>query len=147
MKNKASKLMMIAICSVLVGCGNSNFFTTSGSPYSLLNGRTAKKKYETIASVGIGELNYMKTSAAQNAEHFANFVDGLLTHNDFGTLELIKQGANLTCDNSKGSSLITDMVKAAKTSGAHVKFINCTRLSSFDINNLKKLGGDNVKFA
>ena len=29
------------------------------------------------------------------------------------------------------------MVKAAKTSGAHVKFINCTRLSSFDINNLK----------
>ena len=65
----------------------------------------------------------------------------------FGTVELIKQGANLTCDNSKGSSLITDMVKAAKTSGAHVKFINCTRLSSFDINNLKKLGGDNVKFA
>lgn len=88
MKNKASKLMMIAICSVLVACGNSNFFTTSGSPYSLLNGRTAKKKYETISSVGIGELNYMKTSAAQNAQHFANFVDGLLTHNDFGTLEL-----------------------------------------------------------
>ena len=66
---------------------------------------------------------------------------------DFGTLDLVKKGANLTCDNSKGSSLITDMVKAAKTSGAHVKFINCTRLSSFDINNLKKLGGDNVKFA
>lgn len=36
---------------------------------------------------------------------------------------------------------------AAKASGAHVKFINCTRLSSFDIANLKKLGGDNVKFA
>ena len=66
---------------------------------------------------------------------------------DFGTLELIKKGANLTYDNSKGSSLITDMVKAAKTSGAHIKFINCTRLSSFDINNLKKLGGNNVKFA
>ena len=66
---------------------------------------------------------------------------------DFGTLELIKKGANLTCDNSKGYSLITDMVKAAKTSGAHVKFINCTRLSSFDFNNLNKLGGYNVKFA
>ena len=66
---------------------------------------------------------------------------------DFGTLELIKQGANLTCDNSKGSSLITDMVKAAKTSGAHVKLINCTRLSSFDKKKKKKLGGDNVKFA
>lgn len=38
-------------------------------------------------------------------------------------------------------------VKAAKASGAHVKFINCTRLSSFDVANLKKIGGDNVKFA
>ena len=65
---------------------------------------------------------------------------------DFGTLELIKKGANHTCDNSKGPSLITDMVKAAKTLGAHVKFINCTRLSSFEFNNLNKLGGYNVKF-
>lgn len=38
-------------------------------------------------------------------------------------------------------------IKAAKTSGAHVIFINCTRLCSFDIANLKKIGGDNVKFA
>ena len=88
MKIKASKLMMIALCAVLTACGNSQYFKTSGSPYSLLNGRTAKKKYESLSSVGIGELNYMKTSAAQNAQHFANFVDGLLTHNDFGTLEL-----------------------------------------------------------
>ena len=88
MKIKASKLMMIALCAVLVACGNSSYFKISGSPYSLLNGRTAKKKYEILTSVGIGELNYMKTSAAQNAQHFANFVDGLLTHNDFGTLEL-----------------------------------------------------------
>ena len=62
-------------------------------------------------------------------------------------LNLLRKVPNLTYDNSKGSSLITDMVKAAKTSGAHVKFINCTRLSSFDIANLKKLGGENVKFA
>ena len=88
MKNKASKLMMIALCAVLVACGNSEYFKISGSPYSLLNGRLAKKKYEVLASVGISDLNYMKTSAAQNAQHFANFVDGLLTHNDFGTLEL-----------------------------------------------------------
>lgn len=38
-------------------------------------------------------------------------------------------------------------VKNPKASGAHVKFINCTRLSSFDVANLKKIGGDNVKFA
>ena len=88
MKNKASSLMMIAVCAMLVGCGGSKTFNIEGAPYSLLNGKVAKKRYETLASVGIGKLNYMETSAAQNAEHFANFVDGLLTHNDFGTLEL-----------------------------------------------------------
>ena len=89
MKNKASSLMMIAVCAMLVGCtGGSKTYTIENAPYSLLNGKIAKKRYETLASVGIGKLNYMETSAAQNAEHFANFVDGLLTHNDFGTLEL-----------------------------------------------------------
>ena len=79
---------MIAVCAMLVGCSGSKTYTIENAPYSLLNGKIAKKRYETLASVGIGKLNYMETSAAQNAEHFANFVDGLLTHNDFGTLEL-----------------------------------------------------------
>ena len=95
MKNKASSLMILATCAMLVGCtrpGGDQPIVDDGiikdSPYSLLNGKKAKKTYETLTSVGIGELNYMHSSAAQNAEHFANFVDGLLTHNDFGTLEL-----------------------------------------------------------
>ena len=32
MKNKASSLMMIALCAVLVACGNSQYFKISGSP-------------------------------------------------------------------------------------------------------------------
>ena len=58
------------------------------SPYDLLNGREAKLNYETLTTTGIASLNYLKTSAAANANHFANFLDGLLTHNEFGVLEL-----------------------------------------------------------
>ena len=88
MKKQLSKLMIISVAAILAGCQASQYFTIKGSPYSLLNGKTAKKKYESLTTVGIASLNYLSTSAAQNASHFANFVDGLLTHSDFGTLEL-----------------------------------------------------------
>ena len=32
-------------------------------------------------------LNYMETSDSSDAQHYANFVDGLLTYNEFGVLE------------------------------------------------------------
>ena len=80
--------MMIALCAALVACGNSEYFKISGSPYSLLNGRLAKKKYEVLASSAVAETNYLHSAEGADAQHFANFVDGLLTHNDFGTLEL-----------------------------------------------------------
>ena len=90
MKLKVNSLMIIALCGLLAGCTNSGGGTTvvSGSPYESLNGRNAKKTFETLTTAGIGSLNYLQTSAAQNANHFANFVDGLLTHNEFGVLEL-----------------------------------------------------------
>ena len=58
------------------------------SPYSLLNGRKAKRTYNTLTMSGIASLNYLQTSAQANATHFANFVDGILTHNEFGVLNL-----------------------------------------------------------
>ena len=88
MKKQLSSLMILSLCGILTACPGPKGFRVQGSPYSLLNGREAKKTYETITTVGIADLNYLKTSAAQNAQHFANFIDGLLTHNDFGTLEL-----------------------------------------------------------
>ena len=98
MKNKATALMMIALCGVLCACtpgkgkqGSSSGVdgdVVSGSPYTLLNGRKVKKIYETLTTSNIASLNYLQTSAAQNARYFTNFIDGLLTHSDFGTLEL-----------------------------------------------------------
>ena len=89
MKPKINSLMILALCGLLAGCtGGSKTQIVSGSPYADLNGRKAKTVYESLTTVGIGSLNYLATSAAQNANHFANFVDGLLTHNEFGVLEL-----------------------------------------------------------
>lgn len=90
MKLKVNSLMILALCGMLAGCtgGGSKTQVVEGSPYSQLNGRKAKTTYDTLTTVGIGKLNYLQTSAAQNANHFANFVDGLLTHNEFGVLEL-----------------------------------------------------------
>lgn len=90
MKNKKpSSLMMLTLCGVLTACGpGAGYFKITDSQYKGLNGKIAKEVYKSLTTVGIGDLNYLKTSAAQNAQHFANFVDGLLTHNDFGTLEL-----------------------------------------------------------
>ena len=79
--------MILAMCGMLVGC-NSKYGKVSGSPYDMLNGRTCKKTYETLTTSGIGTLNYLVTSEAADANHFANFVDGLVTHNEFGVLEL-----------------------------------------------------------
>ena len=89
MKAKINSLMILALCGLLAGCtGGRSSTVVSGSPYAALNGRKAKTVFETLTTVGIGSLNYLSTSAAQNANHFANFVDGLLTHNEFGVLEL-----------------------------------------------------------
>ena len=88
MKFKSNALMIVAICGMLIGCGNKSGDVVSGSPYQTLNGRKAKKVYETLTVSSIASLNYFKTSAAADARNFANFIDGLLTHNDFGTLEL-----------------------------------------------------------
>ncbi len=87
MNKKVSTLMILSMCAFLVAC-EGQYIKVEGSPYEALNGRVAKKTYQSLTTVGIGSLNYLQTSAAQNANHFANFVDGLLTHNDFGTLEL-----------------------------------------------------------
>lgn len=86
--NKVNALMIIAMCGMLIGCKNKSGDVVTGSPYSGLNGKAVKRVYESLTSSGIATLNYYKTSSASDARNFANFIDGLLTHNDFGTLEL-----------------------------------------------------------
>ena len=70
-------------------------YVVTDSPYDLLNGRKAKRTYSTLVMSGIASLNYLQTSAQANATHFANFVDGILTHNEFGVLNLnLAEGAS-----------------------------------------------------
>lgn len=57
----------------------------SDNPY--FPGKTHKWEYNTLASSAITDLNYLGTQAGASAQHFANFEDGLLLHNSFGSLE------------------------------------------------------------
>ena len=89
MKNsKLSSLMMLSVTAFLLTACPGATFIINDSQYDGLNGRVAKKVYNSLTTTSIASLHYLKSSAAANATHFANFVDGLLTHNDFGTLEL-----------------------------------------------------------
>ena len=89
MKNsKLSSLMMLSVTAFLLTACPGATFKINDSQYDGLNGRVAKKVYNSLTTTSIASLHYLKSSAAANATHFANFVDGLLTHNDFGTLEL-----------------------------------------------------------
>ena len=91
MNKKVNSLMILSLVGLLVACGgkkDNNAITVKDSPYAQLNGRKAKKVYNTLTTTGIDSLNYLQSSAQANAQHFANFVDGLLTHNEFGVLEL-----------------------------------------------------------
>ena len=96
MKNKTNKkissLMILSVFALLTACGPKTFKILD-SQYEGLNGKLAKYSYTGLTISGIGKLNYLKSSSASDATHFANFVDGLLTHNDFGTLELNLAGS------------------------------------------------------
>lgn len=109
MKTKINALMMFALSSaLLVGCfggkGSKSDSTSTSeggdvppsgdvigkddTPYSGLVGRAIKRNYSGLTGSAIASLNYLSTSAAANATHFANFVEGLVSHNSFGVLEL-----------------------------------------------------------
>ena len=90
MKSKVNALMILALCGMLAGCNATKYGTIGegDTPYSQLVGRTSKLSYDTLAVSGIGSLNYLSSSEAADAGHFANFIDGLVTHNEFGILVL-----------------------------------------------------------
>ena len=67
-----------------------------------------------------------------------------LFFNDY--LQIAKSGACFVCDNSKGSSLIAQIARAAKQSNGHVTFINCPRASFAELRNLKQECGKHIDF-
>lgn len=80
---------------VLAGCnggsklGENEFrVPTEGHPFSdYFPGEVAKKTYNAFLATAITEpLNYLTSQAGNLAAHWANFVDGLLLQNEFGSL-------------------------------------------------------------
>lgn len=87
-KSKLKSLMILSLAGLLVACAPSSNTFTIGSdvPYGLA-GRKARREYNALLATSVTNLNYLETQEAQDAQHFANFIDGLLLHNDFGVLE------------------------------------------------------------
>ena len=92
-KNKA--LILLGAIGVLVGCGGGNGTSVQewvpaaceeGFGYASLEGKERKKEYSTYLSAMPTTLNYAKTMQAENGNHIANFVDGLVEHDRFGNL-------------------------------------------------------------
>ncbi len=95
-KIKAKSIMIASLAILLASCGSSRDTFTIGSEWNNdlygLSGRTARTEYRYLSTSSISSLNYMYSAQAANADHFANFVDGLLLHNSYGILE-----QNLAC--------------------------------------------------
>lgn len=118
MKTKINALMMLAVSSaLLIGCvGANNGKTDKGdvigedeTPYKGLVGRPVKRTYSGLTGSAIASLNYLSTSAAANATHFANFVEGLVSHNSFGVLELnLAESAEHNADYTKFTFTLRD---------------------------------------
>ncbi len=118
MKTKINALMMLAVSSaLLIGCvGSNNGKTDKGdvigedeTPYKGLVGRPVKRTYSGLTGSAIASLNYLSTSAAANATHFANFVEGLVSHNSFGVLELnLAESAEHNADYTKFTFTLRD---------------------------------------
>ena len=91
MKKISAKSIMIMSLAVLLTACNKGYktFKIESNEKTIaygLAGRLARDRYNGLTGTSIGSLNYLKTQEAKNATHFANFIDGLLTHNEYGAL-------------------------------------------------------------
>lgn len=90
-KVNAKSLMIMSLAVVMAACASNKSATftiptnANTTNYGLA-GRIARKAYRGLTTVSIGSLNYLETQESTNAQHFANFVDGLLVHNEYGSL-------------------------------------------------------------
>ena len=87
-----------------------------------------------------------------NMSIFAAKAPGLVKYEtpldaNFDALQIAKSGACFVCDNSKGSSLIAQIARAAKQSKGHVTFINCPKGSFAEMINLKQECSNHIDFS
>ena len=90
-KNKARALLILGLTTVLTACGQKTAADVISKKQDYngygLAGKKYRQDYNVLTVSSIGSLNYLTTQESANAQHFANFIDGLLLHNDFGVLE------------------------------------------------------------
>ena len=111
--------------------------------------RLAKNSGATITIYNVKSTQNKAT--IDNMSIFAAKAPGLVKYEtpldaNFDALQIAKSGACFVCDNSKGSSLIAQIARAAKQSNGHVTFINCPRASFAELRNLKQECGKHIDF-
>lgn len=110
----------------------------------------AKNSGATITIFNV--KNTQNKATIDNMSIFAAKAPGLVKYEtplyaNFDALQIAKSGACFVCDNSKGSSLIAQIARAAKQSNGHVTFINCPRGSFAEMRNLKQEYGKHIDFS
>ena len=110
----------------------------------------AKNSGATITIFNV--KNTQNKATIDNMSIFAAKAPGLVKYEtpldaNFDALQIAKSGACFVCDNSKGSSLITQIARAAKQSKGHVTFINCPKGSFAEMINLKQECSNHIDFS
>ena len=87
-KNKSKSLFVLSLVALLTSCSSgSKTYTIPDSAKYGMAGKTARTVYRAALATSVGNLNYLNTQEAAQAQHFANFIDGLLIHDEFGVLQ------------------------------------------------------------
>ena len=123
-KNNAKSIMIMSLSLLLAACGartDGNTFKIPSNDKTKaygLAGKAARREYNGLLATSIGSLNYLKTQEANNAQHFANFVDGLLSHNEYGVLEKnLAEKVTHNADNTEFVFTVRKGVKWQKSNG------------------------------
>ena len=87
MKKITKVFGLTLLAATLAACSGGIETGTIPSDNPYFPGKTHKWEYNSLIGTAITDLNYLGTQAGASAQHFANFEDGLLLHNSFGSLE------------------------------------------------------------
>ena len=95
--------------------------------------------------------NLDKIRSYDNLIHVAKLAPGQIIYErifpaDLAAIRLAESGACFKCDCKDRSTAIKDIAKAAKRGGGLVTFINISWMGSFELKELRELGGSHVEF-
>lgn len=112
-------------------------------------GRAVQLMKATGAKITFYNLD--KIRSYDNLIHVAKQAPGQIIYErvfpaNLAAISLAESGACFPCDCKDRSTAIKDIAKAAKRGGGLVTFINISWMSSFDLKELRELGGSHVEF-